>query len=213
GGTFTFVDHGDEVEREMRSLFAKIEHPVLRDIEVMWSDPEVESSTDRLPDLYRGEPLVLLARSPGNLRQVRVRGYLGYSPWEEELTLDGGTTADRSGAELGLHKLWARDRIARLRDRRIEGMDAEEIRRRVVELGIEHHLVTRHTSLVAVDRTPHRPEGEGLRSAPLPVETPAGWVPPGSVLPRGGTACRLASLAGLLLLLAAALLSCRGARA
>jgi Ca-activated chloride channel family protein len=36
-------------------------------------------------------------------------------------------------------------------------------------------LVTRLTSLIAVDQTPSRPEGEPLRITELPLNLPAGW--------------------------------------
>jgi Ca-activated chloride channel homolog len=36
-------------------------------------------------------------------------------------------------------------------------------------------LVTRLTSLVAVDQTPSRPEGAPLKLADLPLNLPAGW--------------------------------------
>ena len=35
--------------------------------------------------------------------------------------------------------------------------------------------MTRLTSLVAVDKTPSRPEGEPLKLAELPLNLPAGW--------------------------------------
>ena len=35
--------------------------------------------------------------------------------------------------------------------------------------------MTRLTSLVAVDKTPSRPEGEPLKVAELPINLPAGW--------------------------------------
>ena len=42
-------------------------------------------------------------------------------------------------------------------------------------LALEHQLVTRLTSLVAVDKTPSRPEGEPLKVTELPINLPAGW--------------------------------------
>ena len=45
----------------------------------------------------------------------------------------------------------------------------------MLALALDHHLVTRLTSLVAVDKTPGRPEGERLTLAELPLNLPAGW--------------------------------------
>jgi Ca-activated chloride channel family protein len=44
------------------------------------------------------------------------------------------------------------------------GVPLETIRPEVVALALEHQLVTRFTSLVAVDRTPVRPRADPLRS-------------------------------------------------
>ena len=42
-------------------------------------------------------------------------------------------------------------------------------------MGLDHQIVTRLTSLVAVDKTPSRPEGEPLKLSELPINLPAGW--------------------------------------
>jgi LPXTG-motif cell wall-anchored protein len=51
----------------------------------------------------------------------------------------------------------------------------DEADRRILALALEHHLVTRLTSLVAVDRTPSRPDGALLTRAEVPLNLPAGW--------------------------------------
>ena len=40
---------------------------------------------------------------------------------------------------------------------------------------LQHQLATRLTSLVAVDKTPSRPEGTALKLTDLPLNLPAGW--------------------------------------
>jgi Ca-activated chloride channel family protein len=44
-----------------------------------------------------------------------------------------------------------------------------------VDIALKHHLVSRHTSLVAIDVTPARPDGEPLDSQALSVNLPHGW--------------------------------------
>jgi len=51
----------------------------------------------------------------------------------------------------------------------------EETDKAVLALALEHQLVTRLTSLVAVDKTPSRPDGETLKLSELPLNLPAGW--------------------------------------
>ena len=54
-------------------------------------------------------------------------------------------------------------------------MTPEESDGAILKLALEHRLVTRLTSLVAVDKTPRRPDGEPLKLAELPINLPAGW--------------------------------------
>jgi len=103
--------------------------------------------------------------------------------------------------------LWARRKIESLTDSLHEGKDADEVRKQVVELGLEHHLVTKHTSLVAVDVTPTRPEDEALRTSAVPTNLPHGWTYEGiGQLPQTATPAPLHALVALLSLLAAAAL-------
>src|SRR5262249_29772048 len=76
----------------------------------------------------------------------------------------------------GLAKLGARRKIddgevART-VRRLKSEEADSV---ILALALDHHLVTRLTSLVAVDKTPARPEGARLTRADLPLNLPAGW--------------------------------------
>ena len=51
----------------------------------------------------------------------------------------------------------------------------EESDKTILKLALEHQLVSRLTSLVAVDKTPSRPAGEPLKLTDLPINLPAGW--------------------------------------
>jgi Ca-activated chloride channel family protein len=93
--------------------------------------------------------------------------------------------------------LWARAKIASLMDELRLGADEAAIRPAVVKVALEHHLVSRYTSLVAVDVTPTAPGGDrrtALVKASLPHGTPAGQ------LPQTDTESTLQILLGLLAL-------------
>jgi len=75
----------------------------------------------------------------------------------------------------------------------------DEVRPQVVEVALAHNLVSKYTSLVAVDITPTRPVDEEVRAGAVPTHLPAGWKYEkvfGS-LPKGGTASRLYLLMAL----------------
>jgi len=77
----------------------------------------------------------------------------------------------------------------------------------LLKIALTHHLVTKYTSLVAVDRAPARPDGAALKEAALPTNLPDGWTYDAvfGELPRGATDARFNLLLGALLLLAATL--------
>jgi Ca-activated chloride channel family protein len=169
-GTFTYIGKIEEVEEKMSRLFKALESPVLTDIEVRWpATAAAEAWPQRIPDLYAGEPVVVSARLTGSGDEVVVTGRRGASPWLASLPLAEG----RAGT--GMAVLWAQRKIRALLDSRHEGAPEEEVRAAVVALGLEHHLVTPHTSLVAVDVTPARPAGATLDSQAVPTLLPAGW--------------------------------------
>ena len=201
-GTFTYIGDLREVEEKMTGLFERLESPVLTGIEVTWpAGAAVEAWPARIPDLYLGEPVVVSARLEGEAHEVRLAGRRGNDAWSSTMALSGGRRGD------GVAVLWARRKIESLTDSLHEGKDADEVRKQVVELGLEHHLVTKHTSLVAVDVTPTRPEDEGLRTSAVPTNLPHGWTYEGiGQLPQTATPAPLHALVALLSLLAAAAL-------
>jgi Ca-activated chloride channel family protein len=199
-GTFTYVGDLREVEEKMARLFAVLESPVLTGVEVTWpAGASVEAWPARVPDLYLGEPVVVSARLEGAMGQVSVSGRRGGESWTTAMALSGG----RSGE--GAAVLWARRKIDSLMDSVHEGADPEEVRRGVVALGLEHHLVTKHTSLVAVDMTPSRPGDADLQKGALPTNLPHGWSYEGvfGELPQTATPAPLHALLALLALFGA----------
>src|SRR5262249_2215776 len=122
------------------------------------------------PDLYRGEPLVIAAKLAKLDGTLEVRGMVGERPWIVTLPLSGAAEGQ------GLSKLWARRKIADLEvARTMQEVAPEDADRGILALALDHHLVTRLTSLIAIDKTPSRPDGAHLSRAELPLNLPAGW--------------------------------------
>jgi Ca-activated chloride channel family protein len=205
-GTYTFIATPAEVAERMSGLFDKLERPALRDVEVIFND-DVEMWPERIPDLYAGEPLIVTARASRFVGDVLVRGRLGGRAWEQRMAFTAGTH------ESGIGKLWARAKIAALMDSLSSGADRDGVRASVTEVALQHHLVSRFTSLVAVDVTPIRAPDTALSHSTLPLNTPRGWVHPnGSVMPRGATPAGLWWIASALCAALSALFARASAR-
>ena len=169
-GTYTNIGDVNEVSARMAELFAKLEHPVMTDLAAVWpTGLDSEAWPNPLPDLYDGEPVVLTAKIPHAAGTLTLSGNLEAAPWTQSLDL-----ADARPAT-GIARLWARNKIASLEDLRVRGGNADVIDKAVLEVALNAHLVSRVTSLVAVDVTATRPQGEMLTTQKLPLNLPAGW--------------------------------------
>ncbi len=169
-GSFTYIDDIGEVAAEMAALFVKLEQPVVTDISIVWPDGvSAEMMPRTIPDLYQGEPVVLTAKLTALRGEIGLRGRRGADKWSLTVPLSSG--ADHPG----IATLWARAKIGALNDSLHEEGQPEAVREAVVEIALAHHLVSAHTSLVAVDVNPRRPDGEELESRNMPTNLPAGW--------------------------------------
>ncbi|MEW6639733.1 MAG: marine proteobacterial sortase target protein [Pseudomonadota bacterium] len=169
-GTFTHIGSVAEVEERMRGLFAKLENPAVTGLTVTFSDANADMTPMAIPDLYRGEPLVLAARLDRLAGNVLIKGRVGDRPWS--VTLPLANVAEGRG----LSKVWARRKIADAEiARTLRQVKPEDADMAILSLALEHQLVSRLTSLVAVEQAPSRPDGAPLTLAELPINLPAGW--------------------------------------
>jgi len=169
-GTFTHIGAQAQVSERMSELFAKLQNPVMTNITATWPEARMtESWPNPVPDLYQGEPVVLSARMPKATGMLILRGDVAGEPWEVRMPIDAGETRP------GIGKLWARRKIEQLEaDAQIAG-DWDGNDDAILRVALAHHLVSRRTSLVAIDVTPARPDGEKLTAKDLPVNLPDGW--------------------------------------
>ena len=168
-GTFTYIGKTSEVKLKMNELFRKLESPVLTKIKVDWKSSGVEYYPEPIPDLYAGEPILIAARLSKLSGNVEISGWRGGKPWAVDFKLEGGRSHS------GVDRLFARKKIEKLTASLAEGASKKSVRKKIVELGIEHHLVTKHTSLVAVEQVVSRPKDQQLKTSPAPVNLPHGW--------------------------------------
>ena len=204
-GSYTFISALHEGGEKMDSLFRKLASPQVTNIQVQWpSSVVVESYPSTVPDLYFGEPVTVRARASGDYRPgdtVRVSGNSVTGAWSKVLTFDMSQHSD------GIAALWARARIAELMDSERRGGDAGQVRDAIVETALTHHLVSKYTSLVAVDKTPARPAGDPLTSEQLANLMPYGQSTNAIFgFPATATDAPMQRLIGFALLLAATLL-------
>lgn len=171
-GTNVTIGALHEAGEKIARLFRKIERPQLTGIRVEWPDSiEADAYPAVVPDLYAGEPIVLnvrLRRPPRAGDQLRITGHAPGGTWGAEIPLAGRPDAP------GVAALWGRARVEALTDAESRGADTEVIRSAILETALAHRLVTRYTSLVAVDRTPARAAEALLKREQVPNLLPHG---------------------------------------
>ena len=169
-GSFTYIADVNEVEAKVDGLFKAIAMPLLSNIKVSWPKHlKVEQWPQRLPDLYAGQPLVVLAKltdmnavenAMGEIKisgqSVAENGVL--SRWQRQLQLPTNIASDNKG----IAALWGREKIADLLDQKVRGADAAGIAQQVLKVALEQQLLSPYTSFIAVEEQPIRPESMPL---------------------------------------------------
>jgi len=195
-GSSVVIRGAGEVGERMRELFAKLDRPALRDLALSW--PGVaDSYPQRLPDLYAGEPLVVVARLSNLHGTLEARAANKATTWSKSLPLDHAASMP------GIARLWAQRKIESLEQSIDRGANPEDVRDQVLRLAIEHHLISAYTSLIAVEQAPARDSAEDLASRRIANGLPAGSL----AYAATATSAPLLELVGLILLLMAALLA------
>jgi Ca-activated chloride channel family protein len=205
-GTFTHIADISEIQEQMTRLFASIESPVLTDVKVTFEGVEVaDLYPARSPDLFMGQPLLIYGRiTKDHVGKVHLTARAGSEPYETTIALN---TA-KATFHPGITTLWARQRVEDLMDhwRESDENNRAEIRTSVIAHAIQYKLVTRFTSLVAVEEVVVNPGGQ-MDTAPVPTELPPGMqMDKVFSAPATGTADAFLETLGLSLLVAGAML-------
>jgi Ca-activated chloride channel family protein len=168
-GAFTHIGDPAEVEARMRGLLDRLETPVATNLVASFSEG-AESAPGVLPDLYADQPLMLTARVASLSGVLTITGEVRGRPLRIQLPLSQAQPGH------GIARLWARRRIE---DAEVgvsmQRLTREQADAQILALAMSHHLVSSQTSLVAVDRTPVRPDGAPLTAHDVPLNLPQGW--------------------------------------
>ena len=167
-GTFTFISNSKEIQDKMDGLLQQVNMPVLTDIQLNLSG-EVDLQPEFINDLFHGEPLLVFGKLDSLTKQdVSFTGRSTAGKFEEKLALE----LDKGKSDPAIPTLWARKKISVLMDEYRLGNVL--IWKDIVDLALEHNLVTKFTSFVAVEnRITNMPQD--LVSLAVPTDLPAGW--------------------------------------
>jgi Ca-activated chloride channel family protein len=171
-GTFTYIGTAQEVQDKMNRLFVKLEQPAFLNLAL---EASTEGTWDLLPtplpDVYAGEPLMVAFRTASPPAQLTVSGHHGTIPWKNVVPFSSALSRQ------GITVYWVRQKISQLMDHHTISTQTgrqTELRQAVIDLALRHHLVSKYTSLVAVETVPVRPEHQPLHSHAMNTNLPQG---------------------------------------
>ncbi len=211
-GTTRIVGPHEDPEEAADLLAHRLEAPLLTDLSIDWGTLRVEGAMPALlPDLFYGDAVRVIARyHEGGTHVIRVKGRINGVERSLPVQLHLPPPGRRTEGD-ALPSLWARaqieDRMQRLLHPTASAADRAALQQDVTQFGLQYHLVTQWTSLVAVAKrvvvepgtaqeveVPRAPV-QGVDARAYATGTPFG----GSAAPEPATllgAAALASLAG-----------------
>ena len=171
-GTYTFIENVEELSQQMAKLFEKLKRPAMTNISLNWQGNSAPVSywPNPVPNLYSGEPISVLAAFPVGTTGVTISGKINGKLWSTPITLRGAPERP------GVAALWARQKIKGLEATLFHGDDPKLVKAKILGTALKFGMVSRYTSLLAIDEQKARPENETLVARQITTNLPDGWV-------------------------------------
>ncbi len=151
-----YVLPDEDLEVKVSSFFSKIKEPVLANPTLTFTDGirATKLYPSPLPDLFKGEQLVMVGRYSGKGDAVViVEGTVNGAP--RKFTYEVNFPAEASDSEF-IPRLWATRRVGYLLDEiRLHGENSE-LRDEVTELARKYSIVTPYTAYLILEDETHR---------------------------------------------------------
>lgn len=162
GGQMFRVDDNEGASAEVLRLASAIKTPTITDLSIDLGAGLDEPMISATGKVSRGEEVILLARTHHVLpAAATVKGRLG----GKEFTRTYPIEADAGVGKALVPRLWAAEKIRRLLG---QAADPDEMRGKIVELGVEYALVTPFTSILALEsEAAYAQQGIKRRRTPL----------------------------------------------
>jgi len=159
-GTFTYIADIDEVEAKMGDLFQKLESPAMTDININFPiDINAEQALGSITDLYKGETITAVYKLNAIPNKLTISGNTADGVFTKEVMINASNNTN------GIDVLWARRKINQMMGEyqsQYRRIDRDKIQADITNIALDHHLVSKFTSLVAVDITPSKPSNKIL---------------------------------------------------
>ena len=181
-GQSRFIRSHEDIGEVMSDFFRTLENPILTDIKITWKKEgsshfaNFDHYPKKCPDVFYERPLQIFTRRPVHFRGImRISGNLNGQKVKYDFALD------KNEKFPAIEKMYAREQINDIQYRILKTRNEPFLRKDIIQIALEHQLVTKYTSRVAVEyelKEEMCPDGK-LRSVKVPVNLPKGWDPSG----------------------------------
>ncbi len=168
-GTSQHIYSLSEAQAAMSELLYKLENPTLTDISLKFDDNSTEIAAEPIPDLYANEPVVIAAKLGSNASDFSITGTWDNALWEEHISLERTPYVNT-----GLSTIWAKSKIESLEDQQRLHQDPDFYKSLILKLSLDHQIVSRYASFLAVEKVVTRPADEVLSNKTVPNLMPHG---------------------------------------
>lgn len=141
-GRFTYIADDQMIEQGVVQVFERVDHPVVIDLAIEGAQRMYPRT---LPDLARGEELVVAARL-GADGTVKVKGKVDGQPIERTVRVALPAAERRTW----VGRAWAGARVEDLLQQIAIHGETEELKNETIELALAYNLVTPYTSFLAI---------------------------------------------------------------
>ena len=180
GGSAESIFPGERIESKVVRLFGRLLAPSLTDVSLNWGTLDVVSAPSTVPPLFTNSRLVMygfvktLAPSTVTLTGIGPKGTVSFDvALDPSQIVDGqtiGTLAARSRIrELEESPEWTGARASRQGRTRTSAVTGE-----IIDLAVRYNLVSRETSLVAIEKRDTPVKGD-MKLRRVPIALTAGW--------------------------------------
>ena len=150
-GSANYVKPGENIEREISTLFAKISSPVLMDPQIDFANANVyDVYPQKLPDIFQGQSVIVVGRyrNPGDVTIV-LSGKQGNTTRKFEYNIN---FERRNSDNDFVDNIWANRKVSHLLTQIRFNGENKELVESVKALGEEYGIVTPYTSYLVTEQ-------------------------------------------------------------
>jgi Ca-activated chloride channel family protein len=201
GGLADYVEPKEDLEVRVSNFFAKINYPVLTDLQLDLAGVETDLVYPRsLPDVFRGSQVTLIGRyrNPLDMDNVRLKLTGTSSGKSRTFYYNNLHYPLREEKNDFLPRLWATRRVGWLMEQIRSNGEQKELRDEIVDLGTRYGIVTPYTSYLAVESDVKERQVTGLPiSGRRASGAGANSNAPPAAAPRAADAAAITGMAGV----------------